>query len=73
MLTDQEKAESGEFVCDLVIKVDDARPFDVFQLREYVERAVQVVLNDEEAGQFEAGGEDATVSLAVNFGTLKKR
>jgi hypothetical protein len=62
-----------QFVCDLVVAVDDAEPFETNDLRTYMEEALGISLNDEEAGRFEAGGEDATVSLAVNFHSFKKR
>ncbi len=63
----------NEFVCDLVVVVDDAERFETPQLRTYLEEALGIYLNDEEAGRFEDGGEDATVSLAVNLPSLKKR
>lgn len=69
----KESMMNQQFVCDFVVNVQDAGKFDIEKLREYLSEAVGIYLNDEEAGRFEAGGEDATVSLSINLDTLSQR
>ena len=66
-----DKDDRLEFVCPVIFTVQDSdEAFELHQLQKWLEEAIYVDLQTEEAGGFEAGGEDATVSMGVEFTSL---
>lgn len=66
-----DKDDRLEFTCPVIFTVQDSEDaFELHQLQKWLEEAIYVDLQTEDAGRFEAGGEDATVSMGVELASL---
>ena len=66
-----DKDDRLEFVCPVLFTVQDSEnAFELHQLQKWLEEAIYVDLREEDAGHFEGGGENATVSMGVELTSL---